>query len=120
MLYSGGFFSDHDRALMAQVRQSEPEALAGLRLPFQDPRLEEMLLRYKARNFAYTLTAEEAAHWEEYRRRKLLQGDGGCYSLPQLFNEMNTMLQSGSLSERERHILEELVLYAESIYPGDF
>ncbi|MET3998145.1 exodeoxyribonuclease I [Marinobacterium sp. MBR-109] len=120
MLYSGGFFSDHDRALMEQVRQSEPDALAGLQLPFQDPRLEEMLLRYKARNFEYTLTEEEAVRWEEYRSRKLLQGDAGCYSLPQLFNEMNEIAQSGTLSERDRHILEELALYAESIYPGEY
>jgi exodeoxyribonuclease-1 len=120
MLYSGGFFSDHDRALMEQVRESEPDALAGLQLPFQDPRLEEMLLRYKARNFEYTLTEEEAVRWEEYRSRKLLQGDAGCYSLPQLFNEMNEIAQSGTLSERDRHILEELALYAESIYPGEY
>lgn len=119
MLYSGGFFSDHDRALMEQVRQAEPDALAGLQLPFQDPRLEEMLLRYKARNFEYTLTEEEAARWEEYRSRKLLHGEAGCYSLPELFKEMNEMAQSGTLSERDQHILEELALYAESIYPGD-
>jgi exodeoxyribonuclease-1 len=119
MLYSGGFFSDHDRALMEQVRRSEPDALAGLVLPFQDSRLEEMLLRYKARNFEYTLSEEEVLRWEEYRSRKLLRGEAGCYSLPQLFNDMNELAQSGTLSERDRHILEELALYAESIYPGD-
>lgn len=120
MLYSGGFFSDHDRALMEQVRLSEPDALAGLQLPFQDPRLEEMLLRYKARNFEYTLDEDEAVRWEEYRSRKLLQGDAGCYSLQQLFNDMNELAQAASLSERDRHILEELALYAESIYPGEY
>lgn len=120
MLYSGGFFSDHDRALMEQVRTAGPAALAELAPPFQDPRLEEMLLRYKARNFPQTLSEDEAARWEEYRSRKLLHGDAGCYSLPQLFEELNRLAQEGSLSERDRHLLEELALYAESIYPGDY
>ncbi|MBR9830281.1 MAG: exodeoxyribonuclease I, partial [Oceanospirillales bacterium] len=93
MLYSGGFFSDHDRALMEQVRTAEPMALAELDLPFQDARLEEMLLRYKARNFEYTLTEDEAERWEEYRSRKLLQGEAGCYSLPQLFKDLNDIAQ---------------------------
>jgi exodeoxyribonuclease-1 len=33
---------------------------------------------------------------------------------------MNEIAQSGTLSERDRHILEELALYAESIYPGEY
>ncbi|MBA4502401.1 exodeoxyribonuclease I [Marinobacterium marinum] len=120
MLYSGGFFSDHDRALMEQVRQAEPAALVELDLPFQDVRLEEMLLRYKARNFEYTLDEDEAQRWEEYRSRKLLQGEGGCYSLPQLFQDLNALAGNPELPDRDRHILEELALYAESIYPGEY
>jgi exodeoxyribonuclease-1 len=120
MLYSGGFFSDHDRALMEQVRTAEPMALAELDLPFQDVRLEEMLLRYKARNFEYTLSEDEAQRWEEYRSRKLLQGEGGCYSLPDLFKDLNALAQDPQLPDRDRHILEELALYAESIYPGEY
>jgi len=120
MLYSGGFFSDHDRALMEQVRAAEPMALAELDLPFQDVRLEEMLLRYKARNFEYTLSEDEAQRWEEYRSRKLLQGEGGCYSLPDLFKDLNALAQDPQLPDRDRHILEELALYAESIYPGEY
>lgn len=120
MLYSGGFFSDHDRSLMEQVRATEPQALATLDLAFQDPRLEEMLLRYKARNFPHVLTEDEAQRWEEYRSRKLLQGDAGCYSIPQLFQDLNTMVQNPEMSDADRHILEELALYAESIYPGEY
>lgn len=119
MLYSGGFFSDHDRSLIEQVRTSDPNHLDQLDLAFQDARLEEMLLRYKARNFPHTLTEEEIQHWEEYRSRKLLQGEAGCYSFPKLSEELNTLAQNPDLSERDRHILEELALYAESIYPGE-
>ncbi len=120
MLYSGGFFSDHDRALMEQVRNTATEELYELSLAFQDPRLEEMLLRYKARNFPHTLSEDEVQRWEEYRSRKLLQGEAGCYSFPQLSKDLNELAQKPDLSDRDRHILEELALYAESIYPGEY
>ncbi|WP_409523229.1 exodeoxyribonuclease I [Nitrincola sp. MINF-07-Sa-05] len=118
MLYSGGFFSDTDRKLMEQVRRAELEQLVGLDLPFQDPRLEEMLLRYKARNFPQTLSDDEQERWEEYRSQKLLHGDkGGYMTLPQFYETLNQLGAEHASDERTMQILEELALYAESIYP---
>ncbi|TVQ69373.1 MAG: exodeoxyribonuclease I [Oceanospirillales bacterium] len=121
MLYSGGFFSDSDRHLMEEVRQTPPELLQGLNPPFQDPRLPELLLRYKARNFSYVLTEEEQQQWEEYRSRQLLGPDNdGCLTITQMFDELNRIATEKELSPTEQHILEELALYAESIYPMEF
>lgn len=118
MLYSGGFFGDADKALMARVREADPEALETLELPFQDPRLEEMLLRYKARNFPQTLSSEEYQRWEEYRSRKLLQGDSDAdLTLPRFYAELNRIAQLPTTTDRDREILQELADYAESIYP---
>lgn len=71
MIYSGGFFSEGDRKLMAVIRESTPEQLAMLNLPFRDRRLEEMLFRYRARNFPATLGDEERARWEAFRQARL-------------------------------------------------
>jgi exodeoxyribonuclease-1 len=71
MIYSGGFFPEGDRRLMNVVRESTPEQLAMLNLPFRDKRLPEMLFRYRARNFPETLDAEERQRWELYRRSRL-------------------------------------------------
>ncbi len=121
MLYSGGFFSDSDRHLMEEVRQTPPDLLAGVNPPFQDPRLPELLLRYKARNFSYVLTEEEQQQWEEYRSRQLLGPDNdGCLTVTALFDELNRIASERELSARDQHILEELALYAESIYPMEF
>lgn len=118
MLYSGGFFSDSDRVLMERVRQASPEELAALDLPFQDPRLEEMLLRYKARNYPQTLLDEEHQRWEEYRSHKLLNEDNNGYlTIPRFYAELNRIAQLPTTTDRDREILQELAYYAESIYP---
>ncbi|MBY4677965.1 exodeoxyribonuclease I [Marinobacterium arenosum] len=120
MLYGGGFFGQADKAAMAQVRDCPPDALGELALAFQDPRLEEMLLRYKARNYPHTLIDEERQQWEEYRKRRLLGPDNsGHLTMPELFARVNELYQDPQLSDRDRHILEELAIYAESIYPMD-
>jgi len=71
MLYSGGFFSHPDRRLMEKVRQSPPASLAAADWPFRDPRLAEMLFRYRARNFPETLSAPEQEEWRQQRMERL-------------------------------------------------
>ena len=71
MIYSGGFFADHDRELMHMVRVTKPEDLGRLDLPFRDSRLNEMLFRYRARNYPETLNADEQSKWEALRIDKL-------------------------------------------------
>ena len=116
-IYSGGFFSSDDKKLIDRVRQSSPEALIDLQLPFQDPRLEEMLLRYKARNFPDTLSEDEQFAWEEFRAAKLLHGEGGYLTIDQLYQALNSLAERPDTTDEQRAILEDIALYAESIYP---
>ncbi|MFW1676785.1 exodeoxyribonuclease I [Pontibacter sp. JAM-7] len=117
MLYGGGFFSPADKKLMDQVRQATPDELVDMELPFQDPRLPEMLLRYKARNFPAMLNDEERCCWEEFRREKLLLGKDGHLSMATFSERLNALYQAPDINTDGRTILEELALYAESIYP---
>ncbi|WP_370298561.1 exodeoxyribonuclease I [Pontibacterium sp.] len=118
MIYSGGFFSDADKKSMEQVRVADPETLSNLDLPFQDGRLEEMFLRYKARNCPFILTSEEQQIWEEYRSRKLLGPDNsGHLTMNEFYARLNELYARPDCSDRDRLILEELAVYAESIYP---
>ena len=57
MLYSGDFFTDHDRRLMERVHAAHRKNWAG-NWPFKDPRLPEMLFRYRARNYPESLSEE--------------------------------------------------------------
>jgi len=75
MIYSGGFFSENDKQLMQLVRNTPPADLPRLDLPFNDSRLQEMLFRYRARNYPETLREEERQAWEAFRRLRLQEPD---------------------------------------------
>ena len=65
-LYSGDFFSDADRASMQEVTAADPLELPRFSGSFQDDRLDEMLLRYRGRNWPDSLSADEAKFWQKY------------------------------------------------------
>jgi len=118
MLYSGGFFNDSDKKAMEQIRKCAPHDLGFLELAFQDPRLEEMLFRYRARNFPDTLDSEESERWEVYRQEKLLKEDNRKFlTMQPFYNILNEKYQDPELGANHREILEELAIYAESIFP---
>lgn len=70
MLYQGEFFSAEDRQAMQAVHESVAESggerLAGFSGQFRDPRLPEMLFRFRARNFPDSLDEEEAERWQQF------------------------------------------------------
>ncbi|MBL1292281.1 MAG: hypothetical protein COB61_000240, partial [Thiotrichales bacterium] len=53
------------------------QELAQTRFDFHDKRLPELLFRYRARNWPETLSVEEAQRWENFRRHRLQDVDGG-------------------------------------------
>ena len=71
-----GFVPDADKRKFAQVRGTPPELLGHSRFGFQDVRLDELLFRYRARNWPQSLTPDEHARWNDYRRRRLVHDSG--------------------------------------------
>jgi len=71
-----GFLGDVDRRLLPAVRASTPEALSTLSERFTDPRLPELLFRYRARNWPLSLSPQEQLRWDDYRRRRLIDDNG--------------------------------------------
>ncbi|WP_295975571.1 exodeoxyribonuclease I [uncultured Xanthomonas sp.] len=71
-----GFLADGDKRTMAQVRATPPAQLAALEGQFRDPRLPELLFRYRARNWPQSLSIAEQARWDDYRRQRLQEDSG--------------------------------------------
>lgn len=117
MLYSGGFFSPADRQQMQRVRDTDPWELGETAFAFQDPRLEEMLFRYRARSYPDTLSSEEQARWEEYRWARMSDASLGSLTLTGFAREIERLTQV-ALEAREQQILEELVMHIEAIMPS--
>lgn len=69
-LYSG-FLAPRDRKLCDKLRGAAPEQLTPELWPFDDPRLPELLFRYRGRNYTNTLNEEEMQQWREFCRARL-------------------------------------------------
>lgn len=117
MLYSGGFFSAHDRQLMDTIRQTPADQLADLSPPFQDGRLEEMLFRYRARNWPESLSDTEQERWESFRATRLLSGDSGHLYYDEFYKRLNELAGEADNPSDKLTLLQDLATYAESIYP---
>ncbi len=112
MIYNGGFFSDHDKDLMAMIRSVKTEDLARLDLPFRDQRLHEMYFRYRARNFRETLSEEELLRWERFRQERISNLDARR-RYEESFAEARERAgqEQGMLEEKEKGIFQELEDY---------
>ncbi|MEX0965477.1 MAG: exodeoxyribonuclease I [Pseudohongiellaceae bacterium] len=75
MIYSGGFFSQADKNLMAMIRSTSAHDLARLDLPFRDSRLATLLQRYRARNFKDTLDEKELEEWNQFRKTRVCSSE---------------------------------------------
>ena len=116
MLYSGGFFGASDKRLMDQVRESSAEDLASSTFPFEDPRLPEMLFRYRARNYPESLSPEELAQWEEFRFQRLTEPEAGSSICMEDYQELiETLVESGELSLPQCELMEQLLEYSDSL-----
>jgi len=109
MIYSGGFFSSADRRLMDKIRKTKPDQLAQLDWPFKDPRLAEMLFRFRARNYPNSLTPEENLHWQKQRLERLNQPASDRQLNPESFMlEISAARQTHQGDNRAQNILDHL------------
>ena len=114
MLYSGGFFSQHDKQLMSQLRSCTPEQLRDTNFAFEDSRLSEMLFRYRARNFPETLTEPEMQQWQEFRYEQLTEPkDEKVLSMEKFLDATNSLLDEHDLDNSKKEILLDLLEYSD-------
>jgi exodeoxyribonuclease-1 len=68
------FPADADKRKFARVRATPASALGATDFGFEDARYDELLFRYRARNWPDTLDADEHARWSALVRTKLTTG----------------------------------------------
>ncbi|SDI34015.1 Exodeoxyribonuclease I subunit C [Pseudomonas delhiensis] len=106
-----GFIGDRDRRLCEQVRQADPVRLGREQWPFDDPRLVELLFRYRARNFPETLSAAEQEQWREFCRCRLMLDEYGAPNTLANF-EVALAEQLENTGLQGRALLQEWQAYA--------
>ncbi|MDP4299154.1 exodeoxyribonuclease I [Leptothrix discophora] len=114
----GGFLSNDDRRTLTRLRGLSPSQLADKRPAFHDERLDELVFRWRARNFPATLDAAEQDRWEALRQSRLVEGAGGVQTLAQFFERIDALGEAlPDDDERGQDILGALYDYAEQIAP---
>ena len=111
----GGFLGKEDRRRLNQLRELSPAELAVSRVGFDDDRLDELVFRYRARNFAQTLSSEEAERWEAHRAARLIEGEGGARHVDALLAQLDVL--SETADEKGQGVIAALSDYAEMITP---
>lgn len=111
----GGFVGDADRRQLDELRELTPQGLAQARVHFSDPRLPEIVWRYRARNFPQTLSQEDQARWQQHRVDVLLNGCNGNRSATQVMAQIDHL--SEEANDRQQDILGSLYDWADTIVP---
>lgn len=111
MIYSGGFFSQKDKAALNKIRQASPQKLTDLRFEFEDTRIQEMLFRFRGRNYPETLNTEEKQNWRAFCRQRLMDSEGeGSLSWFK-----NMLAQLHNHPQANQQLLKQLQDYADAI-----
>ena len=106
----GGFLSDDDRRRCEQVRRTTAEELAALQPGFDAGKLDELLFRYRARNWPETLKREERLRWEEFRHERLTRpGAGATLVLDDYRKQLSRLAIDASLLPQQRAVVDALI-----------
>ena len=90
--------------LVVPPQECSPSSL----FPFQDARLVEMLLRYRARNFPDSLSSDEQQEWFEFCRDKCFSGEDS-----RLESELENIQNLKGSNSEQLALLDQLRQYLE-------
>jgi len=110
-----GFFDNADQKLIPKVRQTPPDELAEQPWHFNDPRLDTLLFRFRARNYAETLTPDEQQQWSDFCRQRLKQAVAEDQPQSRLDDYLTKIAQQRHQLESELKQLDQLQRYGEEL-----
>ena len=102
-----GFLDTQDKTKCLAVARATANQLADFHPDFVDSRLPDLLLHYKARNFANSLSESESKQWEEYRVARIKAHA----------NDYIRAIQELAEAGKDPYLLEELQLWYQSLLP---
>lgn len=107
------FINDRDKIRIEAIRNASEKDLADFHPEFADERMDELLLRYKARNFPKSLSADEQSAWEKYRK------DTFNSKIVSYSKSLTKLAEDNALDDQKQFLIQELQLWAEANAPVD-
>ena len=115
-LYGGGFIGNSDRRKLRQVLTSIDNPASWDQIRFSDPRLPELVFRFRARNFGESLSEMDEQRWRMHCRLRILeqQDQNGLTSFGHFTKDIAEERQKVE-TEKGRQILDDLEAYAAEV-----
>lgn len=110
-LYSGSFLSQADRQQLAGLHAGSSTELSNFSGLFDDSRLDEMLQRYRARNYPESLSEEEQRNWQQDLRHRLTDDSQSWLTL----SRFNTIMNETDWRPEEYVLRDSLRRYVDSL-----
>ena len=111
-----GFLGDGDRRKFPAVRSIPPHMLGHHDFGFQDPRLPELLFRYRARNWPDSLGVAERSRWDDYRRLRLSRDSAlSEYSFESFHAELAALRAAHAGDGRKLSLLDQVEAWARDL-----
>ncbi|HSG63145.1 MAG TPA: exodeoxyribonuclease I [Pseudomonadales bacterium] len=110
----GEFVPAHDKPTMQQVRRASGQDLAETTYTFHDKRLQEMLFRYRARNFPESLSEQDRLQWADFCFQRLSEG---LYPGDMTLEMFHTLIEQKwhGATPAQRRVLEALAAYGDEL-----
>jgi len=110
-----GFADQHDKGLIQQVAGASPEMLSGFDASFNDAKYQQLLFRYRARNWPQSLSADEQQRWVDFCRERIYAEHAPWTTLAGYLAEIEQLAEQHQHDSKKMRILQQLYLYAEQM-----
>ena len=116
MIYTGGFFAPNDmKEFESCLNSVKNNNLNNFVSTSQNPRVQEMIFKFKARNYPESLNERELEQWKNYRSERLTNKDIGAELTFETFEiEMNEARKKYT-EDSHQSILDEIQEYVENL-----
>lgn len=115
-LYTSGFVSAADKNLMEAVRYAQPEKLCAYTGKFESDVINQVLFRYRARNYPNLLDEAEMQQWQRHVEDRLTRDNKKeCLSLAEFMHTIDSLGQQYEQYPDKTKILRSLRHYAEHV-----
>jgi exodeoxyribonuclease-1 len=114
-LYSGSFANEHDRQLMSAVQHQFARGCPDSSgIHFQDPRLNQLFLRLRARNHPHSLSDTEVQLWKTFCNSRVHHGREGFRSHSE-FERILDKIHSDSSDDKAVALVAALRAYGNEV-----
>lgn len=110
-----GFASDSDKRFFTTIRGSSPASLKNFLSPWKTgSRYEQLLFRYRARNWPDRLSPDEHSRWNSYRAQRLnKESSQSEYSFESYYLEIEKC--RASANTEQQNLMDQLQTWGHSI-----